>query len=282
VEQSESGRAEGLPGEIGGTEGKGPRLWSVSLFMTLALTAGLLAFLLPRIIWNLEIVRLEGLYVRQLLFGLAVLVLLYGIHTHDLRRKLSRAHGELAHRLVRAETAESLSLIDPLTEVFNRRYLDRMFPKEVGRADRLGTSFTLLMIDLDDFKSVNTRFGHVVGDLVLRQLAELLNRSLRRSDAVVRYGGDEFVAVLSDTDEQQAQHAVERLLKQIEEWNKEDFIPGYTMKISCGMAAYNKGANIRELLEAADQRMYQYKADDTVKAVAATMSHVSERGDGGR
>jgi hypothetical protein len=79
-----------MPREVHGIEGKDRRLWSVSLFMTLALTAGLLAFLLPKIMWNLEILRLEGLYVRQLLFGLDVLVLLYGIQTLDLRRKVSQ------------------------------------------------------------------------------------------------------------------------------------------------------------------------------------------------
>ncbi len=259
MKQEQPPRVETVLGEMHGLEGKDVQLWSMSLLIIVALTAGLLAFLLPNVMWNLATLKLESRYLRQLFFGLAILILLYNVYAVDLRRTLHHTREELVRQLLRAEAAESLTLVDPLTEVFNRRYLDRIIPQEVSRADRSAASVAFLMIDLDHFKSVNTRFGHQVGDRVLKALAALLNGSLRRSDIVIRYGGDEFVVVMPDTTEEQGRHTVERILREVHQWNRENPIPGYEMSVSCGLSAYKKGMNIEEALETADQQMYQDK-----------------------
>ena len=116
------------------------------------------------------------------------------------------------------------------------------------------------MIDINDFKQANDALGHIVGDRILRELSLLLRKTFRTSDIISRFGGDEFLVLLVDSDEEMAQHAAERLQSVIEEWNREHVIAGYEMAVSCGSAVYHKGADAVAVLSAADQAMYKSKA----------------------
>jgi diguanylate cyclase (GGDEF)-like protein len=252
-------RADQLRQEIRALEGRDLQLWSIGLLITLVVGAGFIALIWPNVMWHLGELRLDGRYLPQLIFGFAVLIVLFNIYTLKQRRMLQITRDELIHQVIRSEAAERLSLVDPLTEVFNRRYLERVLSQEVSRADRRNTPLAFAMIDVDEFKSANTRFGHLIGDRILTDIAQLLKRTFRTSDMLVRYGGDEFLVLMGDTDEQQAQAAVERLQAQVEGWNRARLIPGYEMKLSCGVAVYSKGADALEVIEAADGRMYESK-----------------------
>jgi diguanylate cyclase len=116
------------------------------------------------------------------------------------------------------------------------------------------------MIDVDNFKSVNTRFGHPVGDQILVEVAHMLKETVRPTDTVFRYGGDEFLVILSETAEEKAAAVVRRIQSEAENWNKSGSIKGYTMSLSCGVAPYVRGSNVSEALAAADQAMYRHKA----------------------
>jgi len=260
METTETPQIEQVLGKIQGLEKRDLRVWLMNLAIILALTAGLHAFVLPKLLWNLKTLELSGRYFHQFSFGLSLLIVLYNIYTFDLRRRLNITREELVRQLLRVESAQALSFLDPLTGVFNRRHLDRIIPKETRRADRLGGNLTFLLIDLDEFKSVNTRFGHIVGDQVLKELARLLTKTLRTSDEIVRYGGDEFVVVMPDCSEDQGEHALNRLRRSVDQWNQVKLIPEYQMSLSCGLAAYQKGLNVEALLGDADRRMYQDKA----------------------
>ena len=166
----------------------------------------------------------------------------------------------MVRQLLRAESTETLTLIDPLTQLYNRRHMDRILPRETSRVDRSGATLSFMLIDLDDFKSINTRFGHVLGDQVLRDVAGLLNGVFRRSDIVIRYGGDEFLILMPDTNEEKAAHAVCRLQEELAKWNQTNPGLGYSLGLSCGTAAYRKGTEVRKVIEAADERMYSEKA----------------------
>jgi diguanylate cyclase (GGDEF)-like protein len=256
VERNEDLQTELLLREIHKLENRDLQLWYANALVGLTVAAGFLVLALPSVMWDSGPLRLEGGYLPQFFFGLIPLIILFNAYVIEQRRTLRRAREVVTRQLLRAETAETLSLIDPLTEVFNRRYLDRIIPKEAGRSDRQGTPLAFLMIDVDGFKSVNTRFGHVVGDQVLREVAALQKKTLRVSDTLVRYGGDEFLAVLPDTNEEQAKQALERLGKAVERWNRNSPIRGYQMSLSCGVAAYSKGASVEEIVKTADERMY--------------------------
>ncbi len=253
-------QAELLLREFHRLETRDLQLWYTNLLVMLGLAAGFLAAQVPGVLWETTKPTLGFQYLPQLCLSFIPLILLFNGYVLQQRRTLRRSREVLSRQLLRAETAEALSLVDPLTGVFNRRFLDWTISKEMSRADRCGSNLSLMMLDLDAFKSVNTRFGHLVGDRVLRELAELLKKTLRKSDTIVRYGGDEFVALLPETNEEQAQLATERIHQAIEQWNRDSPIRGYKMGLSCGVAPCTKGASLSESLKIADERMYQEKA----------------------
>ena len=235
-------------------------LWAKNILIGLVICVGFLSFVFPQVKWDLRELQIDTRYLPQFFFGLTALVVLYNAQLLDQRRRLRFTREEMVRQLLRAESTETQSLIDPLTQVYNRRYLDKILRHEQGRVDRLNSNLVVMMIDLDEFKAINTKHGHIAGDEVLREAAELLNRVFRRSDTVIRYGGDEFLVLMPDTTEEQATHAVTRLEKEGAALNREDSGRDFTVGFSCGAATYRKGGNIQEVIRAADERMYTVKA----------------------
>jgi diguanylate cyclase (GGDEF)-like protein len=159
---------------------------------------------------------------------------------------------------------ESASL-DPVTGLWNRRVLEQRLGEEFARHARSGGRLSLLMLDVDRFKSVNDRFGHAAGDAVLARVAELLRASLRTADIPVRYGGDEFAVVLPDTGKTEAFAVAEKLRLEIEGAMVEaEGLAGGPMsveiRVSIGVGAASGGVGSPEaLLEAADRALYRAK-----------------------
>jgi len=259
VTRDQAARRNKLWQEIRSLEGRDFQIWGIGLLIVVVVAAGFAALILPNVMWHLTSMRVDGRYLPQLLSGFIVLVILFNIYAINQRRLLHNTREELVRQLIRGEVAEKMSLIDPMTEVFNRRYLDEIIPTEVSRAERLNAPFSLLMLDLDAFKSVNTRFGHLVGDQILKEVALLLRLTFRPSDIIVRYGGDEFLVLLPGTTEEQAERAVQRLFEAVDRWNGGNASLGYKMGLSWGVATFRKGANVAEVFEAADQKMFQFK-----------------------
>jgi diguanylate cyclase (GGDEF)-like protein len=236
------------------------QLWSIGLLIFMVVAAGFIGVVVPNLSLDLTSIQVNGRFLPQLFFGFIALIVLFNIYPIGQRRALRKTRDQLVAQFIRNETAERLSLMDPMTQVFNRRYLETAVAREVSRAHRRGSIFTFLMIDVDNFKSVNTRFGHPVGDQILVEVAHMLKETVRPTDIVFRYGGDEFLVILSETAEDKAAAVVRRIQSEAENWNKSGPIEGYTMSLSCGVAPYFKGANVSEALAAADQAMYRHKA----------------------
>ena len=118
--------------------------------------------------------------------------------------------------LLRLSLLEKENIADPLTGVYNRRYLDRRLNEEVSRARRHGLPLTVLMLDIDHFKRINDDHGHQAGDQVLAQFADLTQRQLREPDLVARYGGEEFLVIAPQTARHDALNLAERLRARIE------------------------------------------------------------------
>ncbi|MGB9756914.1 MAG: diguanylate cyclase domain-containing protein [Candidatus Bipolaricaulaceae bacterium] len=158
------------------------------------------------------------------------------------------------------EGLRELSHRDPLTNLYNRRYLFEVLSREMKRAQRYGHPFALALLDLDNFRQVNNVFGHIRGDEVLREIAKLLLESLRACDYVFRYGGDEFLLLLPETDEAGAEEAVKRLRGKLRAWSHTLGL-GFLLDFSAGIVAYDpqNGRPPEELLREADQRMYAVK-----------------------
>ncbi len=241
-------------------EARDTQLWSLNVLVILAVVVGFAVLVLPNVRWNLGALQLEGQHVLELLFGLFAVVIIFNICVLWQQWGFRSTRAELFRILVRSESMETRPWVDPLTEVFNRRYLDMFLTQEARRVDRSRASLTFLLIDVDAFKSVNARFGHLIGDRVLSNVGQLLKETFRGSDIIIRHGGDEFLVVMHDTNEQQAQRALERLLIRVDEWNRENAMGGFKLSFSCGLATYTRGDNIKEVLETAYQRMSLQKA----------------------
>lgn len=147
--------------------------------------------------------------------------------------------------------------LDELTGIYNRRYFESFILKEINRSARYGNYFSILLLDIDDFKQVNDTLGHMTGDAVLRELALLLKRYLRAEDIAARYGGEEFIILLPQTDTEGAKKFGRRLLK---ESAKHTYPGDITVTFSGGVAAYpDHGFTRDDLVSQADRGLYASK-----------------------
>lgn len=146
---------------------------------------------------------------------------------------------------------------DPLTGIFNRHYFNN-YIEDLKRDQRI-TELALIMLDVDRFKYINDHYGHNVGDIVLVEVADILTSQARGSDFVVRYGGDEFLIVLMDSDEVAIKAYVERIESTLEKWNKNTDILDHDMEFSIGFDVYTEGRHIMDVIRMADERMYANK-----------------------
>jgi diguanylate cyclase (GGDEF)-like protein len=156
------------------------------------------------------------------------------------------------------DAAIRLSTVDSLTGLYNRTYFFGALEREIARGDRSGRAFCLVMADLDDLKSVNDRFGHVAGDQVLRSVADIIRNGVRKIDVAARYGGDEFVALLPETDPTGGWVLAEKIRLTVAEQGLPGVEPGPT--VSVGVVSYPAdGRSADALLVSADRAMYASK-----------------------
>lgn len=157
---------------------------------------------------------------------------------------------------------EAMATTDLLTGLPNHRALQGILEKECERSRRFGHPYSLLFFDGDRFKRVNDTYGHSIGDVVLRELGERAKSVLRAGDTIGRYGGEEFLVLLPETDGQEARHVAERLRNAVaaSPLAMQEVEGGVAVTVSIGLASYpNDGVNASEIQERADQAMYWSK-----------------------
>lgn len=251
------------------------QLWSIGALTLVVIAIGFSAFVLPNLMWAGVALHADHHYMPQLFFGLLTLIILLNIYILDQKRTIDRTRQRLLRELVESAKAREVALVDPLTGVFNRRYMEEVFPREISKAARGGTDLSFVMLDVDGFKDINTRFGHFAGDQYLRDVATLLKKTFRGSDTVLRLGGDEFLVILPETSNKQAQRAAERLLWETRWWNQAGHAK-YELAFSCGVATYRKGMDIKEVLDLADRDMYRAKREKQLASPSTSDAWIDE------
>lgn len=177
--------------------------------------------------------------------------------------KLSQQVARVLDKVLLYHQTRELSVTDDLTKISNRRYFNQRYEREIQRCQRYNRALSVIMIDIDHFKNFNDAHGHLKGDVVLRKVAQILERNLRKADLIARFGGEEFIVMLPEIDQAHAQKVAEKLRTAIESY---PFQNGHTqplgkITISLGLASYPEDAlQAGTLLEAADSMLYLAKS----------------------
>ena len=154
---------------------------------------------------------------------------------------------------------KQMSITDTLTKLFNRRHFENEFEREFRRNKRYNNDLSIAIIDIDFFKKINDTYGHSCGDYVLREVAFLIKNNFRQTDTVFRYGGEEFVVLLTETPQQTACVPLERLRKLIE--NNKFLFNNQEIKvtISIGTTSKTDFENAQSMFDLADKALYEAK-----------------------
>ena len=171
--------------------------------------------------------------------------------------------GHLREEIMRVQLEEGLrqqAIRDPLTDLYNRRYFNETLQKEVKKADRYHKPLAFLMIDVNRFKEINDRYSHQTGDEVLQEVANLLEENVRDADTVVRYGGDEFLVMMPETNGG-VTSTVKRMQGKLSQWNEESDLLDFPLTLAMGVSHWNpdQDRDVEEALNEADKKMYEDK-----------------------
>ena len=166
------------------------------------------------------------------------------------------------------ERMERMATTDGLTSLTNHRYFQELFDAMLARCERYGRPMSLILMDIDHFKSINDTYGHPVGDMVLKKVAKLLTGAARRTDVVARYGGEEFAVLMEETGTEGALQTAERIRKAVEAETMRSENGTFKCTLSLGVATFPHDANIKaKLAECADQALYQAKRSGRNRSV---------------
>jgi len=170
------------------------------------------------------------------------------------------SHHKRIDQLNEIKNLKKLSDSDDVTGLSNQRKLKSDLKYLITNFKKTNEAFSLLFIDIDKYKDVNDGYGHVVGTDLLKQLGKLLTSTIRETDYLYRYGGDEFVVILNEIDEDVAEQVANRFLKKVCDYNFISLGHSFHLSVSIGVATFpNHAQNEKDILEIADKMMYEAK-----------------------
>lgn len=260
--------------EIRALDWRDLQLWLIALVALLVIFIGFVALLTPQIFWRLSMTVAHDENLPTLLVGLICLLVLLNIYLFRERQVLLATRRALILELQRAERRAHT---DALTGVYNRRFMQDALEREIELVKRNSSSLCLMLADIDDFKMFNTRYGHVAGDRILVDVAVLLRKNFRAADLIIRYGGDEFLVIMPETNLDQGTVAIDRLQGLLGRWNGKEHRE-YTLSLSCGVATYSPGQTVDGIINAADADLYVRKASLREQPLTAMVVQSTDEG----
>lgn len=156
---------------------------------------------------------------------------------------------------------KQMSITDALTNLYNRRYFETSFEREFARAKRYNTNLSMVIFDIDFFKRINDTYGHLCGDYVLKEISWLMIENFRQTDIIFRYGGEEFVVLLTETPFDVANIPVERFRKVVEEHRFKFKGNDLNVTVSCGISSNSDSPDLKGMFDNADKALYRAKQE---------------------
>ena len=250
-------------------ERKGSRILRLSTFVLVALAAGGLVLLLARVaLPGMIDVRPAGGSAQLVAVATLLLAICLGALSLWKHEAWRSARERLVAELTGRDAMDRVLLLDPLTGVFNRRYLDDVIAREISRVERQDTSLSFLRMRIENLEELEANSGGEVAELVLKEVASSLYRNMRPTDVVVRYERNEFLVVMSETSKHGALLAVRRLLDRVDEVNRANQgVLGYPIELSYGLAGYLKGQDVRDVIAAAEHSIQLYRGTRVMGAL---------------
>lgn len=248
-------------------------VWLLIAFAIAVLLLGVLSLLVPSSFWHLN--QLELRFPPQILFVIMMAIVMIMLFVLRRDREMQRLRLANLQRAINSQSDQAASMIDAVTNVFTRSFLHDLLQGEIARAERTNRPLTLIMSDLNNFKQVNDRYGHLMGDYVLSQVASILKSCVRGSDYVVRYGGDEFLILLPETDAKGGDIVRQRIRYRTEEWDRKHRMGEVPISLSLGLYPHVPGQTPEQDVAEADSRMYAEK--QAVKPGASISSPTAAR-----
>lgn len=179
---------------------------------------------------------------------------------YEYQNVLGKMLGLCAERIDLYDKFQQLSIYDPLTETYNRRYFTMRLLEEFSRAQKFSLNISFIMIDIDNFKKINDTYGHLVGDAVLKEIAKTIKENVREIDSVARLGGEEFAIIFPETDKTAAITVAERIRSRVSQKIIRAFDEVLSVTISAGVASFPQNTLYPDvLMEIADKALYQAK-----------------------
>ena len=228
--------------------------WILPILAGMVVFLGVLTFFFPHHFWysgGLHIsLSPQGLFVIMVAMVLASLV----YSRRDLRMRglqLANLQQRMSAEKMRAER-----MIDPVTKVFPRGFLDDLLAREISLAERRNRPLALIMSNVNNFKQVNARYGHLMGDYVLSQIATILQSCVRGSDYVVRYGEHQFLVLLPETDYKGSEIVRQRVHRKVSEWDRTQRVGDLPISVSLGWYLHVTGQTAEKDIAEADACMY--------------------------
>jgi len=248
-DQDWQARTRQLNGQVAAITGRDLKLWLFTFIVVLVLATGVLLLGFTNLLWTQA-----SHSALELAAGLVLLVVIFAGYVLYRRYGYTKTREELIREIIYSEKLQSLSLIDPLTQTFNLRYLDQVLPREINRANRHGTTITFMLIELAGWNEAVKKKGELVCDQMLMAAAQFLKDTFRGSDIVLRYDVRRFLVIMPETNENQAGCALKRMFSRVDSWHLESNAP-FELDLRAGMAAYLRGADANAVLKLAEERL---------------------------
>ncbi len=255
-----------LQAELAKAESQKRDVWLMVIFAAAVLVLGAFSLLTPTSFWKQNMLEIR--IPPQVLFVVMMVIVVVTLYIVRREAEMRRLRLVNLQQTLESQSEYTASMIDSLTNVFSRSFLRDLLQGEISRSERNNRPLGLLMCDLDNFKQVNDRYGHLMGDYVLAQMAGILKSCVRGSDFVIRYGGDEFLVILSETDEPGAKIVQGRIREKVEEWDTTNRVGNVPITFSMGLYLHVANQTVEQDVAEVDARMYADKQGQHQKAAS--------------